>query len=268
MNGYSLSSSLERVRTYVSLARAYGLRAFLRKAMNAIWVRPIKRLFLKSYSENYEDIIIDDLLGNKRNGFYVDIGANDPLRGNNTMRFYKRGWSGINIEPNKAHCRKFVAKRPRDITLNIGISQKAGKGIFFSFFPDTRSTFSETCAKRLVNRGFKLVSSSEIELRPLADILEEYGNNRTIDFMSVDTEGYDKQVLLRNNWDKFRPLIICVESGDESIGQLLSELGYFKVASTRDNLIYKLGEQDAQSQRYNTQLPVRRKTRRMHRFYT
>lgn len=235
--------SLRRMTAYASLARAYGLRAFCRKAANAMLSRPMKRLLLNSYSESFEDIVVDALLGGKESGFYVDIGANHPLRGNNTMYFYRKGWRGINIEPDMACCKEFAEKRPRDITLNIGVSLHAGKGTFFSFLPSTRSTLSEECAERMVKKGFQLVGKREIELRPLADILQEYDPGGMIDFMSVDTEGHDKQVLLSNDWARFRPSVICVETGDEGIESFLSRHGYWKVASTKDNSIFKLKEQ-------------------------
>ncbi|NPV58117.1 MAG: FkbM family methyltransferase [Actinobacteria bacterium] len=248
------------IRSYALLARTYGPRAFLLKSINAVLVRPGRRLLFGSYSESNEDRIVEALLGRKKDGFYVDIGANDPKRANNTMRFYKRGWSGIVIEPNESCCLRFQAARPRDIVLNIGISQVAGRGSFFRFFPDTRSTLSKECADRLVKKGFWLVSSSEIELQPLADVLKEHAGGRTIDFMSIDTEGYDKQVLLSNDWERFRPSVICVESGDESVTRLLSDLGYLKVATTKDNSIYMQEERYEQSQRHCSQLSFRKKT--------
>ena len=80
----------------------------------------IKSVFTNSFSQYGEDVIIDRLLCHKKRGFYIDIGANHPDRFSNTKRFYVKGWSGINIEPNPIIFKKF-AKRTRDVNLNIGI---------------------------------------------------------------------------------------------------------------------------------------------------
>jgi FkbM family methyltransferase len=233
-----LSEKLEISRTFI---KAFGLRAFIRRASFAVWTRPFRRYLLGSYSQDREDIIVDALLDRKRNGFFVDVGANDPVRSNNTVRFYKRGWTGINIEPNTDCFRRINAARPRDINLNIGISREGGTSTFYSFLPDTRSTFSRATAERLTGKGLRMAGSHDIALLPLAEVLERYCGGKAIDFMSVDTEGYDEQVLLSNDWERFRPTVICIESGgNETIHRILTGNGYRMEASTSDNVIYKL----------------------------
>src|SRR3989344_9673220 len=79
--------------------RMYGPLVFIQFALREfyllLWMRGVKN----SYSQRGEDIVIDHLLKHKKIGFYIDVGANDPIRFSNTNRFYKRGWTGINIEP-------------------------------------------------------------------------------------------------------------------------------------------------------------------------
>lgn len=199
---------------------------------NAVIIRPYRRHVRGSYSMNFEDVIIDKLLDRKMAGFYVDIGANDPLNSNNTMRFYRKGWSGINIEPNTRCYREIVKRRRRDINLNIGVGKEASKCTFYSFIPETRSTFSTAVADRLIKNGLKLMEKNEVEIWPLSEVLDKYRPNQTIDFMTIDTEGYDDQVILSNDWEKYRPAIICIESAKENTThQYLLELGYRKVMS-------------------------------------
>ena len=100
-----------------------------------------------SYSQWGEDIIIDNLLGRKKRGFYIDIGAYDPTRFSNTKRFYLRGWRGINVEPDPVRIKKFHKERPGDINLNIGIADKSRVLNFFKFDPPTLSTFSLNAVK-------------------------------------------------------------------------------------------------------------------------
>jgi hypothetical protein len=80
----------------------------------------IKSVFTNSYSQYGEDKIIDRLLGYKKSGFYINVGANHPYRFSNTYMFYKKGYRGVNIEPNPISFEKFLIRKG-DINLNIGI---------------------------------------------------------------------------------------------------------------------------------------------------
>ena len=77
---------------------------------------------LISYAQNREDVYINWLLSGKNKGFYVDVGANDPVHDSVTKFFYDRGWSGINIEPINEHYKNLTKERPRDINLQIGVA--------------------------------------------------------------------------------------------------------------------------------------------------
>ena len=116
----------------------------------------IKTVLQNTYTPFGDDIIIDNLLGRKKRGFYIDIGAYDPTRFSNTKRFYLRGWRGINVEPNPKRIGLFNKYRPRDVNLNIGIASKNGSLNFFRFEPESLSTFSNKVAKDYQKLGFKL----------------------------------------------------------------------------------------------------------------
>lgn len=190
----------------------YGLFKFLRFAFSEVYRLTWVQWARNSYSQKWEDVLIDALLGNKRRGFYIDVGANDPTRFSNTKRFYKKGWEGINIEPNTDLFEKLKGKRPKDINLNVGIGVKNKSLTFYKFMPDTLSTFSKESARRFQRLGYALVSKEKIEIKRLRDVLHNYAKGRIIDFISVDTEGFDMEVLRSNDWLKFRPKILCVES--------------------------------------------------------
>jgi FkbM family methyltransferase len=99
-----------------------------------------------SFAQNQEDLLLDRALG-KPNGFYVDVGANDPEIDSVTKLFYDRGWRGINIEPNPVPFRRLAARRPRDINLNVGASNTAGELTFYTVPEgDGWSTFNQVFA--------------------------------------------------------------------------------------------------------------------------
>jgi len=185
-----------------------------------------------SHSQYNEDLIIDALLKCKEVGTYVDIGANDPSLLNNTMRFYKRGWSGINVEPDPRLYNKLIEQRPRDINLNIGIGPVPGKMKFYIMSADTLSSFNKDAALESGRiHGATLVSSQQVTVRPLMDIFDEYLVKREIDFMSVDTEGFDLAVLRSNDWLRYRPLLLMVEinQGGLEIIAFLEQFNYMLI---------------------------------------
>lgn len=225
----------------ITFIRATGFRTFFKRALNALFVRPFNRYARGSFSQHGEDLVVDRLLGLKADGFYVDIGANDPANSNNTMRFYRKGWRGINIEPDPSCIARLQEERPRDINLNIGVASQRGRQRFYSMFPSTRSTFSREIADELTQRGFRLVSSPEIEILPLAEVLRLHRGDQPVDFISIDTEGYDEEVLRSNDWDACRPRVLCIETEETSPShEFLMGLGYERVLHNGVNAVYLL----------------------------
>lgn len=175
-------------------------------------VRPYTSPVLKSYSQFNEDLLIDLLFLSKDNGFYVDVGANDPVFNSNTKRFYDKGWHGINIEPGVEQFEKFASSRPRDINLNVGVGSVKGKVVFYKVVGDsTLSSFNKNVAEKMATK-FKLsVDETDVTVFRLEDIFDTYVKNRHVDFISIDAEGIDLEVLKSNDWDKFRPSLVMVE---------------------------------------------------------
>lgn len=193
-----------------------------------------------TFSQYGEDMLIDRLLGYKDSGTYVDIGANDPSKFNNTVRFYNRGWSGINIEPNPMLLERFRSARPRDINLNIGVGSTRSRLPFFSIDPDTLSTFDRSAAEDMVKQGFRLSATVDVEVVPLCEVLDEYLVGRPVDFMSIDVEGFEMTVLESNDWDRHRGSIIIIEvnrAADE-IQRFMIDHGYVDVFTNGTNTIY------------------------------
>ena len=84
----------------------------------------------EGYSQGGEDLILAKLFRYKSNGFFIDVGANDPVILNNTYLFYKLGWTGLNFEPIPELAEKFKDKRSRDIVITKAMSNFVGEADF------------------------------------------------------------------------------------------------------------------------------------------
>lgn len=160
---------------------------------------------LMSFAQDAEDLILFSFLDEIKNGFYVDVGANDPWKGSITKLFYDLGWNGINIEPLPDMYNALVEDRKRDINVNLGAGDK--EGILDLFVSEGCSTFDND---NVLNT--KEVIS--VKVKKLNDIISENIEitNTEIHFCKIDVENFEKQVLLGLNLDKIRPWIFCIES--------------------------------------------------------
>jgi len=172
-----------------------------------------------SYAQEGEARIAAALLGlnePRGPGFYVDVGAHHPERFSNTFLFYGEGWNGINIDAMPGSMRSFQLERPRDINLEAAISDEAHTLTFYEFNEPALNGFSKDLAlSRNEYRTWRIIRESQIETQPLRALLEKHlPAGRAIDFMSVDVEGLDLQVLRSNDWQKYRPAVVMVEDGE------------------------------------------------------
>ncbi len=203
----------------------------------------------ETYSQNWEDII---LLSNisKNNWIYVDIWANHPTKLNNFYLFYKRWWTGINVEPNYMLYSKIVKKRPRDINLNIWVWNWE-KLNFYILDNHVLSTFDKNTVDDYISMWHSVLEEKVVETIPLEKLFDQYIGERTIDIMSVDVEWFDMEVLKTNNWDKYKPEYIVLETleyktdntarkTNSMFDDYLFEKWYEKLADTYINTIYKL----------------------------
>ena len=152
--------------------------------------------------------MILDIILLKKNGFYVDVGANNPLIQSNTHYFYKKGWKGINIDATPNSMKLFNKIRKRDINIEKPISDKHETLKYYLFSPSYYNTFEERFAELYKD---KLVGEIELSTSTLSQIFEKYINNNEIDFLSVDVEGWDLKVLKSNDWLKYRPSVVVIE---------------------------------------------------------
>lgn len=169
-----------------------------------------------SYAQNREDIILSGFFDEDETGFYVDVGANEPVHESVTKYFYDRGWSGINIEPIPVLYKKLKAERTRDINLQLGVGLKEHQAELH-YYPqgDGLSTMSEKMAQeyeKKPNEVTKKVEVLKVDVEPLKKILDKHAKDKKISFLKVDVEGYEYEVLASNDWTKFKPEVICIEA--------------------------------------------------------
>lgn len=204
-------------------------------------LKPFVHQVLQSNSQFQEDLLIDLLLNRKKSGVYVDIGANDPFFNSNTRRFYLMGWRGINIEPGYSELKKIAQDRMFDINLNMAISEEYGRLTFYKVGNDSSlSTLDYRTAVKMANAYQLELVSSTVEVMPLSKVLDIHLGDRLIDFMSVDAEGHDLAVLKSNDWDKYRPTLVMVESNIDSreIIMFMDTHNYLYIFSNHVNALF------------------------------
>ena len=208
-------------------------KSFLRKVLMNIGSH-----YIKSYSQEGEDMILRRLFEKKKEGFYVDVGAHHPKRFSNTYFFYKKGWKGINIDAMPNSMKLFKKTRPRDINIEIPISEQKQKLKYYAFDEPAINGFSkEISEKRSRTEDVKILFTKEIETTTLENILTEYlPKDQTIDFLSIDVEGLDFEVLKSNNFKIFKPNLILVEI----IGSNLCEIEKSEITKYLNNLGYDI----------------------------
>lgn len=207
-----------------------------------------------SYSQFGEDLLVEYVLSaiaRKTNPSYLDIGTNDPVHGNNTYLFYIKGSRGVCIEPDPAIYEKIRAKRNKDIVLHAGINiGTATEGILY-IFPAGYTGWNTFSKEEAVNRqhesGIAYTESEKIPFLAINDVIAKYFDSCP-DFISIDVEGLDFAILQNLDFDKYKPLVICVETisfstankgekRNDITGFVLSK-GYIIYADTYVNTIF------------------------------
>jgi FkbM family methyltransferase len=203
------------------------------------------------FSQAWEDLILNGLI-NKNEWLYIDIWANDPISGSNTHFFYNKWWRWINIEPNKRMIKKFDSIRPEDTNLQMGVGKSNGELTFYVFNEHQMCTCDKDTVKRYTDAGYKVVDTYTVPIWTLEKVCDTYVKGEQIDILSVDVEWFDMDVLESNNWAKYQPSYIVLETVEyakdgkytwskqnDIFDPYLKNKGYWVVAETGINTIYK-----------------------------
>lgn len=174
-------------------------------------VAPVAPVFV-SYAQNFEDVMLWRALKFVDAGFYIDVGAYSPVSDSVTKAFYDSGWRGINIEPDPARLRAFVDVRARDINLAVALGERAEQRTMHFVHSAGLSSLDAAEAEQRRAEGWA-VAREPVEVRTLASIWSEHvPPTQAVHFLKVDVEGFERQVLLGNDWAGNRPWIVVVEA--------------------------------------------------------
>ena len=199
-----------------------------------------------SFAQNAEDVVLARAFAGRRKGFYIDVGAADPVSDSVTKHFYDQGWRGINIDPLPEWHNRLMKARPEDINLPVGLSSEPGQMVFYVAEEHLGgATVSADVAATLRDQGMD-VAEFHAEVRTLADVCHEYVGAREIEFLKIDVEGHERDVILGGDWARWRPLVVLVEAtapnspvpNHETWEPLLLDAGYVHVLFDGLNRFY------------------------------
>ena len=164
----------------------------------------------KTYSMDGEDTNIKKYFDKKKNGFYVDVGAYHPVHRNNTMLLYQMGWEGINVDISDFSIKLFNHLRPRDTNLNLAISKTNG---YVEMFYQKKLSQLLTIKKEIAKNVFQgKIKNKKILSKTLTEVLNKSKYyKKKIDFLDIDAEGADLDVLESLDFSMYSPELICVE---------------------------------------------------------
>jgi FkbM family methyltransferase len=217
----------------------------LRKKLSSRWVQT------RSFSQCGEDRIVAFILDtlSTPQPTYLDLGANDPRRLNNTFFFYLRGGRGVLVEPDPRLVRRLKARRRRDTIVQAGVGTRTMAADLFLLQPSSLNTFSRSVADAYQASGkHQLKGVQSTTILGINDLLRRYFAGGGPDFVSLDIEGMDLEILHAWDFRLSRPAVFCVETltyDTENRGlkrpemtPLLESAGYWLYADTYINSIY------------------------------
>ena len=164
------------------------------------------------YGGNGEDIFISRFFRNLKKGFYVDVGALHPINGSLTYLLYLKGWNGINIDMMRENLKLFDIFRKRDINLDIAVSSSKGSINAYLFEAGSGVNTNELKVakkwKKKINKNFLI---RKVKKNTLNNILKNNKVLKDFDFLNIDVEGHEIDVLRGLNLKKYRPKLISIE---------------------------------------------------------
>ena len=164
-----------------------------------------------SFAQNGEDILLRRIFADQKKGFYIDIGASHPEHLSVTKIFYDAGWCGINVEPVKNSIKLFEIDRPRDTNLNVAIDSIERKIKFWEVSDYKElSTSSAELAKRWAANKHE-VKTYSVNSITCNELFERYVKT-SVDFLKIDVEGSEKNVIQSLNFKIHRPKVLLIEA--------------------------------------------------------
>jgi FkbM family methyltransferase len=188
-----------------------------------------------SYAQNHEDVVLARALHpDRESGFWIDVGAGDPVSDSVTAAFSERGWHGVNIEPLAREFKALCAQRPSDINLCVAVGATSGTATLFEG-PDHDRGGSTLRPDIVASHGPDAANFTTVDVpvQTLAELVAEHVHE-PVDFLKIDVEGYEYDVIAGADFSEFRPRVLVVEAtfpnttkpSHESWEPLVLEAGY------------------------------------------
>lgn len=222
------------------------MRIFSAIANGITALKLLRRGAVIHFSQEGEDILLERMFGGTPNGYFVDIGAHHPIRFSNTYWAYRKGWTGLNVDAAPGTAELFNERRPKDTTVEVGVSDREGELEFYIFDEQALNTMSNSRKQKLSESPYSLARTVKVPITTLSKLLDEYvPPGQVIDYMSIDIEGHEIQALAGNNWEKYKPRALVVEALEHTADTLhdapavvfLKTIGYVPVSFLANSVI-------------------------------
>lgn len=196
-----------------------------------------------TYAQHGDDLVIRAIFHSLDigNPSYLDLGAHHPENISNTKLFYDTGSRGINVEANPVLHKLFLEQRPQDINLNVGVGIKSGFQDFYMIDGESgRNSFIKEVAEGFV-MDYPEFAITEVRQLPIFTVEQILHHRRVPDFLSIDIEGMDFEVLQSIDFKRYPFKVVCVEIqpySEENIRTLMHNVGYYSIIKCGSNLIF------------------------------
>jgi len=202
-----------------------------------------KRKNLNFSAQVAQDIIAYLFFKGKSDGFYIDIGANDGISGSTTFWAEQSGWKGICVEPQKTIFERLKQLRKTATLYNFAISDKTQNDIEFITFPerDFRSGIAVSMSESHIEEAKKLSSMQKttIDTITFGDMMKDFPDVKHIDFISIDTEGHELQVLHSIDFEKYSFGLITIETEPQSESvKYIRNKGYKELLVAESDILF------------------------------
>ena len=187
--------------------------------------------------EAEEKKLVWEFFGRKHTGVFVEVGANDPVAGSQTWLLEQNGWRGVLVEPQSAHCEKLRQHRRHSQVFQVACSRPEMEGETDLLL--AAEDGSSTLQKQRDTHGTHFIGTERVKVTTLDKVLTAAGVTK-IDFLSLDVEGHEIEVMRGLDFKKFQPALILIEDGvrDLSKHRFLKSCGYKLVKRTTLNNWY------------------------------
>ncbi len=176
------------------------------------------------YAQDGEDFLLNKFLNSPKPGFFVDLGSAHPVQANNSYLFYLKGWRGLCVDASPGLHNLYKKYRPKDLFINAFVGRCSATRELYTFNEPFLNTGSQSRKEFLLAKtNYKFKEKILVQQIPLQEILKRnMQSNKTIEFMSLDVEEGELEVLESNDWTRYRPRLIIMEvlnQNREKIGE-------------------------------------------------